>query len=99
MSDDKPLSFNNLKSFDDAGGFDRPAGSELAATHGSASRLPDSVLAEYPPMTACLHYRDGSGKVKDWFIAADPKRDNAETLTAHLRKHLPAAELVGWAIK
>ncbi len=59
----------------------------------------DSVLSDYPPMTAHLRYRDGSGKVKDWFIGADPKRDNEETLRSHLHKHLPAAELVAWAIK
>jgi hypothetical protein len=62
-------------------------------------RLHDSVLDDYGPMTACLHYRDGSGKVKDWFIAADPNKDNEETLRAHLHRYLPNAELVGWAIK
>lgn len=30
MSDDKPISFNNSKGFDDDGGFSRPATSELA---------------------------------------------------------------------
>lgn len=60
---------------------------------------PDLLLADYPPMTGCILYRDGSGKVKTWFIGADPKRDNAATLRAHLHHFLPAAEMVGWAIK
>lgn len=61
--------------------------------------LPPSVLDAYKPDTACIHYRDGSGKVKDWFIGAKRGVDNEATLRAHLKRHLPAAEFVGWAIK
>ncbi len=64
-----------------------------------AIKLPQSALAAYPSMTACIQYRDGTGNLKNWFIAADPKRDDEETLRAHLHRHLPAAELVAWAVK
>ncbi len=56
-------------------------------------------LIEYPANTACIQYRDGSGKVKDWFLGANPKHDNETTLRDHLRRSLPAAEFIGWAIK
>jgi hypothetical protein len=61
--------------------------------------LPSSVLDEYPANTACIRYRDGSGKEKDWFIGAIAGIDNEETLKNHLHRHLPAAEFIGWAIK
>ncbi len=61
--------------------------------------LPPAVLAEYPKNTGCIRYRDGSGKVKDWFIGAERDRDNEKTLREHLRRYLPAAEFIGWAIK
>lgn len=61
--------------------------------------LPLTTLDDYPPMTGLIRYRDGCGKVKDWFLGAHPEKDNEETLKAHLHKHLPAAEFIGWAIK
>lgn len=61
--------------------------------------LPGSLLNDYPSNTGCIRYRDGSGKVKDWFIGAIPGRDNEETLREHLKRHLPAAEFIGWVIK
>jgi hypothetical protein len=84
---------------DDAITNEQPANAGCAAVTGYAARLPDSVLDDYEHGTACIHYRDGSGKVKDWYIGADPVKDNEETLRAHLHRYLPAAEFVGWAIK
>lgn len=62
-------------------------------------RLPVSILDDYPPGTAVIRYKDGSGKVKDWFIGANPARDDEEAIAAFLHKHLPAAEFIGWSIK
>ncbi len=62
-------------------------------------KLPLDVLADYPPNTGCIRYRDGSGKLKDWFIAATVSQDTEDTLREHLRKNLPAAEFIGWVIK
>ena len=61
--------------------------------------LPGSVLSEYPKYTACIRYRDGSGKVKDWFIMAHPGKDNEQTIRDHLHRNMPAAEFIGWVIK
>ncbi|TXH45878.1 MAG: hypothetical protein E6Q97_30725 [Desulfurellales bacterium] len=61
--------------------------------------LPISVLDGYPSGTACIHYRDGSGKVKDWYVGCVPGTDNEQTLREHLQQHLPAAEFVGFAMK
>ncbi len=65
----------------------------------SRGTLPGSILNEYSGNTACIRYRDGSGKIKDWFIGAIPGEDNEETLREHLRRSLPAAEFIGWVIK
>lgn len=61
--------------------------------------LPESALDSHGPMTGCIRYRNGSGRVKDWFVWAHPERDNEETLRAHLHRYLPAAEFIGWCIK
>lgn len=63
------------------------------------NQLPLSVLDGYSENTACIRYRDGSGREKDWFVGASPGTDNEESLREHLRGYLPAAEFVGWAIK
>ena len=61
--------------------------------------LPVSTLDGYAENTACIRYRDGSGRVKDWFVGASPDTDSEESLREHLRGYLPAAEFVGWVIK
>jgi hypothetical protein len=61
--------------------------------------LPASLLVEYPENTACIRYRDGSGKDKDWFVSGLPGIDNEDTLREHLCRHMPAAKFIGWAIK
>lgn len=57
-----------------------------------------TLLDAYPSGTGVIRYRDGSGKEKDWFIGVTAD-DNEATLREHLKKHLPAADFVGWAVK
>ena len=62
---------------------------------------PDAMkaLTEYPAKSGCILYRDGSGVLKTWVVGADPAQDDEASLREHLRRSLPAAEFVGFAIK
>lgn len=60
--------------------------------------LPESILIEYPKGTACIRFLI-DGTERDWHISALAGVDNEETLRAHLRKHMPDAVFIGWAIK
>jgi hypothetical protein len=57
-------------------------------------------LNGYPAATGWLLYKDGrKGVLSEWFIGADPKRDNQESLEAHLQKHFPGAVLIAWDVQ
>lgn len=61
-------------------------------------KLPKSVLKDYLKGTACIRFRLG-GKIRNWFVSAHPRADNEQSLREHLKKRMPCAEFIGWAIK
>ena len=61
-------------------------------------KLPKSVLKNYKAGTACIRYQIG-GKIQNWFVSACYHTDTEESLREHLKKWLPNAEFIGWAIK
>ena len=61
-------------------------------------KLPQSILANYPRMTACIRY-ELDGKITTWFLMGHPTKDNSKTLRAHLKTWHPKAKFIGWALK
>jgi len=62
-------------------------------------KLPQSILKDYPRMTACIRYREENGNLRDWYLMGHPKNDNSKTLRAHLKRIYPTAKFIGWALK
>jgi hypothetical protein len=56
-------------------------------------------LNAFPKNTGAIRYSTLNGIIKDWFIGADKRRDNEETLRNHLLDNIPGATFLGWAKK